>query len=282
MSEEERTPQEAQPSGEASKDQSPVADLKDFLHKLDPQYEEVQLPSKGLLYEGALPNGIIHVKPMTMREEKLLATPRLIRSGKAINMIFESCMREDFPAEDLLSVDRTFLLIWLRGISYGVDYTVQIKCPSCSNSFPEEVNLSELPVEYAPEDLIEPIEDTLPDVGVKFKYRFSRGKDESAISRYRDRKTRDYGDEAYDDTMLKRDATLIEEIHEFSSKAEIQAILERISMKDATYLRGCFSDPGFGVNTKIPLVCPYCSNDFDVDLPVDANFFFPRRTKNRS
>lgn len=257
-------------------------DLAPFLRTLAQNYEEVVLPSRGCFYEGKFPEGKIHVKPMTMKEEKLLATQRLIRTGKAIDMIFESCMQETFPAEELLSIDRTFLLIWLRGISYGSEYDVNVKCPNCNNSFPETINLSELPVDFADEGASEPKGSVFPRCGHPFKYRFSRGKDEAALARHRERKARAYGDDAIDDTLVARDSMLIVEIGGFTNKQEISVILESLSMEDATHLRSLFREPGFGVKTLLPLICPFCSSDFDVDLPMDANFFFPQRMRKPS
>ena len=273
--------EEARKEAKASGEVAPQ-NVNDFLKTLVQSYEQVQLPSRGLLYGDVLPDGVVNVRPMTMKEEKLLATPRLVRTGKAIDMIFESCVRENLEASKLLSVDRTFLLIWLRGISYGNEYDVQIKCPSCGSSFPETVDLSELPINYAPDGIAEPFSDVFPRCGQKFLYRLSRGEDEAAVNRHRERMARSYGDEGIDDTIIVRDRMLVESIAGFSEKADIESILENLSMEDATYLRQLFRDTGFGVDTSLPMVCAFCQHDFDVELPIDANFFFPQKTKKRA
>lgn len=254
-------------------------ELKTFLETLVTPHEEVTLPSRGLFYDGAFADGKAHVRCMTMKEEKILATQRLVRSGKALDMIFEQCLQEKFPAQDLISQDRTFLLIWLRGISYGPEYEVQIKCPSCSNTFPEEINLSDLPVEFATDDMVEPMSDVLPRAKAPFQYRLMRGRDEISVAKHRERKAKAFGDEALDDTLMTRDLLLLDSVAGFTDRQDITRILERLSMEDAAYIRDCINNPGFGVDTKIPLGCPYCAHDFQVELPMDTNFFFPQGTK---
>jgi hypothetical protein len=41
-------------------------------------------------------------------------------------------------------------------------------------------------------------------------------------------------------------------------------------MRDAT------SNPPFGVNTTVTITSPYTLQDFEIELPLEANFFFPR------
>lgn len=255
--------------------------LEGFLKTISQNYEEVELPSRGLLYDGALPGGKIHLRSMTMKEEKLLSTQRLVRTGQVLDRIFESCIKEHLDPSALLSADRTFLLIWLRGISYGPEYDVQIKCPGCNNSFPETINLNELPVDFADDDLKEPIYDELPRAGVGFSYRFMRGADEMVVSRHRERSVRSWGDEAVDDTLIVRDRILIDSIGDFTDKAEIETILENLSAEDSSYINTVLTSPGFGVDTSLPMICPMCSNNFNIELPIDANFFFPRAKRKK-
>src|SRR4051812_28309628 len=60
------------------------------------RFEEVTFPSLGRFYDDTVapPDGVIHVRCMTGEEEQILATPRYIKKGQAINMIFRNCVRE--------------------------------------------------------------------------------------------------------------------------------------------------------------------------------------------
>lgn len=121
--------------------------LKDILEGLrgtTTTYEEIELPSRGRFYDDTdgPANGIISIRPMKGEEEQILATPRFVRKGQAINMIFQNCIKEQYRADQLLTIDRTYILIYLRGISYSPNYDVEVKCPDCERKFGTTIDLN--------------------------------------------------------------------------------------------------------------------------------------------
>lgn len=247
-------------------------------------YEEIQLPSNGRFYdEGTGPtSGVISIRPMTGEEEQILATPRFVRKGQAINMIFQRCMKEPFKAENLLTIDRTFMLIFLRGISYSPKYEVQVKCPDCEKKFDTTIDLDSLYVEPCPDDYGPLLQDVMPTTKLPFQYRLSTGRDEQDITDYRDRRIKVVGDATVDDTLSYRTALLLDNIDGLNNKAELKILLKNLPINDLSYIRNCINEPPFGVDTSIEIVCPSCLHDFEVDLPLEANFFFPRRKKTKT
>lgn len=247
-------------------------------------YEEINLPSRGIFYDGTNgpADGILHIKPMTGEEEQILATPRFVRKGQALNMIFSRCIREKFKPEDLLTVDRTYLLIYLRGISYSTSYDVEIKCPECEKKFSTEIDLNSLMVEKCPDDYGPVLSGTLPTSGYRFSYRLSKGRDETDIQEHRDRRIKNFGDSVADDTLTYRTSILLEEIEGITDKRELQTLIKNLPISDVSHIRNCLNDPPFGVETKIETVCPSCLQEFDVDLPLEANFFFPRQRREKT
>lgn len=247
-------------------------------------YEEIELPSKGRFYDGdnGPANGILSIRPMTGEEEQILATPRFVRKGQAINMIFQRCIKEEFRPELLLTIDRTYLLIYLRGISYSPSYEVELKCPECDKKFGTTIDLNSLYVEECPDSFGPNLEDILPTTKLPFSYRLSTGKDEQDISDHRDRRIKAFGDSAADDTLTYRTAQLLNHIDGIESKTELQILLKNLPINDVSYIRNCANEPPFGVDTNIEIICPSCLQDFNVDLPLESNFFFPRRKKAKS
>ena len=248
-------------------------------------FDEITLPSAGKFYDGedGPTDGVLHVRPMTGKEEQILATPRWVKGGKAMDMIFESCLQEDYDPVNFLSIDRTYLLIFLRGISYTPEYEVEIKCPDCSTKYSSVIHLNELPVDECKSDFgPDKLDDTLPTTGFSFGYRLSTGFDENEVSRHRERKAKWFGDRTTDDTLLFRMASLIDYIEEVDGKKDIQLVLEKLPVSDVNYIRNVVNEPPFGVDTKIPQVCVSCMSEFDIDLPLEANFFFPRRVREES
>ena len=156
-----------------------LKELLDNLRGSTTVYEEIQLPSKGKFYDDTdgPSNGILSIRPMTGEEEQILATPRFVRKGQAINMIFQKCVKEKYKLDELLTVDRTYLLIYLRGISYSPEYDVEIKCPECEKKFSTTIDLNSLYVEECPDDFGPDLQDVLPTTNLPFSYRLSNGKD---------------------------------------------------------------------------------------------------------
>lgn len=249
-------------------------------------YEPIKLPSKGKFYDGenGPADGMIHLRPMTGEEEEILATPRFVKKGQAINMIFNRCMRENYDSANFLTQDRTYMLIYLRGISYTPEYDVEIRDPDSDQTFATTINLSELFVDYCPEEFgVENLEDVLPVTGYKFRYRLAVGRDEQEIQQYRDRRAKNFDlSSQADDTLLFRTAHLVEEIEGLSDKLEIQTLLKKLPIQDVAYLRGIVNEPPFGVDTKISITNPYTMRDFEVELPLESNFFFPRAKRNQN
>lgn len=248
-------------------------------------YERIELPSRGKFYNGddGPTDGVIHLRPMTGEEEEILATPRFVRKGQAINMIFNRCMKESYDSSSFLTQDRTYMLIYLRGISYTPDYDVEVRDPESDQTFATTINLNDLYVDYcSPDFSAENLEDVLPTTGYSFRYRLAVGKDEQEIQEYRERRAKNFDLSGQaDDTLLYRTAHLIEEIEGLTDKIEIQTLLKKLPIQDVAYLRTVVNEPPFGVDTKVNITNPYTLRDFEIELPLESNFFFPRAKRKK-
>lgn len=243
-------------------------------------YEKIELPSKGQFYENEiLKSGILHVRPMTGAEEEILSTSRYVRKNEAIDMIFKRCIEENIDTTELLTIDRNYLLIWLRGISYSPLYEVKVKCPSCDNGFDTEIDLNSLPVEQCADDFSSVnLSGTLPKSGYKFSYKLSTGRSEITILQYREKQVKKFSNST-DDTLTFKTSLLLNNIEEVTDTKSLQILLKRLPISDVAYLRSLINDPPFGVDTDIDLVCSICGNEFNIDLPLESSFFFPSYKK---
>ena len=132
---------------------------------------------------------------------------------------------------------------------------------------------------FSPDNL----EDVLPVTGYRFKYNLARGKDEQTIQDHRERRAKNFDLSGQaDDTLLFRTAHLLEEIEGLSSKVEMQTLLKKLPIQDVAYLRTMVNEPPFGVETKVSISNPYTLNDFEIELPLESNFFFPRAKRKTS
>lgn len=259
--------------------------LRDVLQKIKQTsliYEEITLPSLGRFYDGTNGplDGVLHVRPMIGEDQQIMTSPRLSKNPYSmINMLLSRCTKEtQYKPENLLSVDRYYLMIYLRGISESTKYNVEIKCPSTEKRFEYSIDLATLNKNLCPDDFGPTLEDVLPTTKLRFKYRLSTGRDDQLVEEHKEWKLRNFGEES-DDTITYRLALLVEEIEGITSKKEIETILKNLVTGDLNYLRNKINDPPFGIETKIPVVSPYSLEEFEVDMPIDANFFFPRQRK---
>jgi hypothetical protein len=276
-------PQQRQTPESRAKSEEGSDELAELLARISQHndWEALELPSKGKFYDN-IPE-ILHIRPMSGEEEQILATPRHVRKGKAIDMIFKNCIREKVDTSQLLTVDRTYLLIYLRGISYTPEYDVEVKCPECGQKHNTAINLDNLTVDGCPNAFSrESLMGVLPKTGFKFSYRLAVGEDEQTITKHREARIREYGDVGEDDTLTFRTALLLENIENVRSRQELGLLLKKLPIADVAHLRNVINDVPFGVNTEVGLVCPYCTAEFEIELPLEANFFFPRKKENRT
>lgn len=250
-------------------------------------YEEITLPSKGRFYDGTdgPEDGILHIRKMTGADEQILATPKFAKKGIAMNMIFNQCIQEcqtkGYRSENFLSVDRTYLLIFLRGISYGLMYEVEVKCPECERKFNDQINLgADINVNTCPNNFdISNLIDTLPQTEFNFGYRLRTGKDELDINNHRERRSSGFTG-VEDDSLIYTTALLLDNIEGVKDKATLMEVIKKLPVSDVNYLRNVINEPPFGMDTKIPCICDFCSFEFSVELPLETNFFFPKTKKD--
>lgn len=263
-----------------------LQEILEGIKEVSSTYEEIVLPSLGKFYNGTNgpTDGKLKIRPMTGAEEQILATQRFVKKGKAMNMIFDKCIKESkqYPSENLLVADRNFLLIYLRGISYGPEYEVEITCPFTDKKFPYTIDLN-LDITQCP-DIFNPsnLYGVLPRTKLNFSYRLPNGVDEQRITDHRDRNIKFDNSEKADDTLLYRTALLINEIDEIDDEREILVLLKNLPIADVAYLRNLTTNEPFGVNTKILITSPFTGEEFETELPFDTSFFLPTAKKEQT
>jgi hypothetical protein len=216
---------------------------------------EVELPSECKIYKLPDPGGAITIRPMTFEDEKALVSAK--SEQDPVNLILQRCVT-NLNIPDILSLDKLYLIMKLREISYGDDYNTLLICSTCKAENPTTIRLSTLNVNPVPDDFSDPIEITLPSLGKKIKVKYPRVRDEKIFS----------DPEAALDQIWR----FIEEIEGHRDKSIIAAVINKLPLKDIrTILKAIKTD--FGVDTKIKFECNSCGGVSVIDLPIDANFF---------
>ena len=146
--------------------------------------EEVELPSKGLIYskDNPLSSGKVEMKYMTAREEDILSNQSYIQKGTVLDKLLDSLIIDkNINADDLIVEDKNALLIASRILGYGKDYEVKIKGEShtidCSTLENKEFDESKFEAGKNEFSYI------LPSTDNVITYKLITGHDEKAINR---------------------------------------------------------------------------------------------------
>tara|TARA_R110002167_G_scaffold358950_1_gene575281 strand:- start:285 stop:1028 length:744 start_codon:yes stop_codon:yes gene_type:complete len=145
--------------------------------------EEIELPSKGLVYskDNPLSSGKVEIKYMTAKEEDILSNQAYIENGTVLDKLLDSVMVSKINIKDLIIGDKNAVLIATRILGYGSDYKTII------GGKEQTINLSEL--ENKPFDGSSMVEGknefsfTLPHSDTNITYRILTGHEESKIER---------------------------------------------------------------------------------------------------
>lgn len=245
------------------------------------KFEKIELPSKGKFYPKEwTENGKIGVRPMTIEEEMVLTTPRYIKKGIALDMVFKACLEnKSIDTQELLSGDRSYLLYSLRCMSYGAAYDYEIKCPNCNHRIKDTYNLNNVKVKSVEDDQIEPFSFTLPISKKNIKFRFMRGKDELKLVQNREYRLNTFNADQVDNTLFERFSLVVEEYDSIVDKLKIDRELKGLIAGDAAALREKMVEVEPGVETIAQVVCPSCGEDSSVDVPLSTSFFTLSKTK---
>ena len=216
---------------------------------------EVELPSENRVYNLEDPAAPITLRPMTFEDEKALVSAQ--KGHDPVNLVLQRCTT-NIKVNDLLSMDKLYLIMKLREISYGDDYNTLLICSHCRAENPTTVKLSQLNVNPVPDDFTDPVTVMLPTIKKEVKIRLPRVRDERLMQDT--------------EAALSQLWRFVVELDGHTDKAIIAPVVDKLPLKDIrTILNAIKTD--YGVDTKVKFQCAECGGVTVVDLPIDANFF---------
>ena len=145
--------------------------------------EEVELPSKGLVYpeDNPLSSGKVEIKYMTAKEEDILTNQSYIQKGIVLDKLLESVVISKINLDDLIVGDKNAILIATRILGYGKEYKFSY------NGEEQTIDLSTLENKSFDASNIEKGKNefgfTLPNSETNITYKILTGKDEKKIER---------------------------------------------------------------------------------------------------
>ena len=216
----------------------------------------VEVPSRNKFYKLTDPGKPITLRPMTFEDERAMMSNK--RGGAdVLNMLLTRCV-SNIAVGALLQMDKLFLIMKLREISYGNEYSASITCNACSKDNSIKFKLDELPVRYLEEDATDPITLHLPVLDKEVKVRLPRVQDEDYFSN--------------SEQAIGNLWRFVDSIAGCEAKTVISKIIPQLPLKDAHVLLEAMGTSDYGTDTKVRFACSYCSHSEVMELPVTADF----------
>jgi len=252
--------------------------------------EHVELPSKGMFYpEGHPLHGqeTIEIKHMTAKEEEILTSRTLLKKGIAIDRLLSNViMDKRVNVNNLLVGDKNAILVWTRMLAYGPEYSAKITCPSCGenseHSFDLQAGSVTHPESFGPEDGFTKVTDNtfgvlLPKTQVLAEVRLLFGEDETYLSRVLERRKKQKLINHLTDSLLTEQMKrAIVSLNGVTDRQQINEFIMNMPAADSRHFRKVYTTLTPNYDLKQEFSCQHCGEATDVEVPLTAEFFWPK------
>lgn len=237
-------------------------------------YEVVSLPSKGLFYPDGLKE--VQIEYLTSRDEDLLTTPSFIDDGSVLDkLLARKIVDKNINPKNLLSGDRSALILFLRTSSYGNIYKVSVPDPRNGNSFEEDVDLLTLKYKEvnekpnaAGEFVVE-----IPMRKKKVSVKLLTSGAEDIIFKQAEARREAYQEEVSEFNTMRLKASIME-INGNRDRSYIERFVDVMPALDAFTIRRKLLDVSPEVEMKYMFTAPD-GYKFEAPLSMGIDFFFP-------
>ena len=232
--------------------------------------EEVELPSKGLIYPESNPlsSGKVELKYMTAKEEDILSNQAYIQKGVVLDKLLRSLIvNKDINIDDLITGDKNAIFIAARILGYGKEYNVSIKDIEYS------LDLSRLDNKKFDESSINKgtnlFSYTMKSSGTVIEYKILNGRDEKIIDREIEALKKLNKDSSTGiSTRLKQ---IITSVDGHTEKKDINDFVDNYLLAiDSRAFREHIKNTQPDVDMNYIL-----DNGEEVAIPIGLNFFWP-------
>jgi hypothetical protein len=241
--------------------------------------EQIELPSKGLIYPTSSPlsKGVVEMKYMTAKEEDILSNANFIRQGTVIDKLLQSMIVTPIDFNELLNGDKNAILLAARILGYGKDYDFLYTDPNTGQSEKATADLSTLEAKPLDETLYTPGKNEfnfeLPFSKVVVTFKLLTHGDESKVDKEIIGLKKVNANGSYDiTTRLKHTILAVNGDRETST---IREFTDNMLARDVRALREYISKISPDVDLKISFTKASGDVVEGVDLPIGVSFFWP-------
>jgi hypothetical protein len=247
--------------------------------KLKYPTEQIELPSKGLLYPESSPlsKGVIEMKYMTAKEEDILSNANYLRQGIVIDKLLQSMIVTPVDYNELLNGDKNSILIAARILGYGKDYEIMYTDPNTGVSEKVMIDLTQI------EPL--PLNDSLytrsknefnfilPFSKMEITFKLLNHGDETKIDKEIEGLKKINA--AQTKTVTTRLKHIILAVNGDRDTATVREFVDNMLARDVKSLREYVNKITPDLNLKVNAVKSNGDVVEGIDLPIGLNFFWP-------
>jgi hypothetical protein len=247
--------------------------------------EMVELPSGGKFYPpGHALHGkdSIEIRFMTARDEDTLTSPTLLKKGLALDKFIQNILvDQSINIDDLIISDKSAIMIAARITGYGPEYEVRVTCKDCDSEVDHEFDLSDYGKYFVKEQSAgTPFEvqndgtfsATLPMSGKTVNLKLLTSRDESRIEKQAELKAKNKLTESTTTDLLK---SIVCAVDGQADKNVIAEEIENLPARDSLFIRKNYSKLIPKVEMKEEYECRYCGAESEMEVPLEATFFWP-------
>ena len=247
--------------------------------------EFVDLPSGGKFYPEGHPlhgQDTLEIRFMTAKEEDILTSRSLLKSGMALNRLVDSLVLDKrIRSTDLLIGDRNAILVAARVTGYGDEYEVKMVCPSCGEA--EEISYSIDRITHFKEQDSDSHDvsqgsanglylTTLPKSGFPVEFKLLTAGDEMKMAKQRDQKKKHKLGETQSTDLLR---AILVRVNGSTQPIDLARAVELMPALDARHLRKVYKQVNPDIVLSDYYVCNSCGHDEEMEIPLSAEFFWP-------
>lgn len=241
--------------------------------------EGYELPSKGKFYND-LVNPHIELRSMTARDEMKRLSPSNTPLKTLAGIIEDCCIEKPaIHVYDMCLGDYEFLLHKLRIVTYGEDYKVSLRCPTCGELIEATTKLDQLSVKEFTDAEIEELQTfTLPKSGNTITLNLITPRMMEQIeAKVKDMKRR-YKTATIDFETLVRLLVNIDLVDgEKKSELELENFVNNLPALDLQKILNNLEilNQKIGLDNILYLTCPKCGDEISTFFRFGPEFFRP-------
>lgn len=249
--------------------------------------EIVELPSGGRHYPDGHPlSGVdtVEIRYMTAKDEDILTSKTLLNKGVALDRFLNDILIDkSIEINSLLVGDKNAILLASRITGYGSLYETKVQCPSCGSASDYTFNLNFCSIDDSFE--VSELEDnvksvgtgvfstTLPTTGLEVKFKLLSGYDQELLTS-RIKTSKDI--QKHESTVTSLFKTIIVSINDSTDSHAMWDFIDKMPARDSKYLRNLYESVSPDIDMKQTFVCEHCGAESRLEVPLSAEFFWPK------